>query len=155
MIISSAIGFIIFFLVLKKFMWQPVLGVIDERRESIEQAFQEVDDARAEVEKLKHEYEAHLEKINAEAQEKVQAAIEQGKRAAEEIRAEADKQREKMLERTHEEIQREKDKAVAELRNQAIDLSYEISNRVTRQQLDRGRHDQLVASFIDDLKGLN
>ncbi len=155
LVISSAIGFIIFFLVLKRFMWGPVLNVIDERRSSIEAAFQEVDDARTDVERMKQEYQAHLEQINAEAQAKLQEAIAKGQEIAAQLRADAEAQREKLLARTSEDIAREKEKALAELRNQAIDLSYEISRRVTKQQLDRAKHDQLVASFIDELKELN
>jgi F-type H+-transporting ATPase subunit b len=155
LVISSALGFIIFFWVLKRFMWGPVLGIIDERRASIEAAFQEVDDARADVERLKTEYQTHLEQINAEAQAKLQDALAKGQEAAAQMRADAEAQREKLLARTHEDIAREKEQALAELRNQAIELSYEISKRVTKQQLDRGKHDQLVASFIDELKELN
>jgi F-type H+-transporting ATPase subunit b len=155
LVISSAIGIIIFFLVLKRFMWKPVLDVIDERRASIEAAFQEVDDARADVERLKQEYQAHLEQINAEAHAKLQDAIAKGQEIALQLRNDAEAQREKLLARTQEDILREKDKALAELRNQAIELSYEIARRVTKQQLDRGKHDLLVASFIDELKELN
>lgn len=155
LLLSSAIGFGIMFWVLSKFLWKPVLGIIDERRESIEAAFSEVDQARAEVAQLKDEYEGKLKQISAEAQAKLQEAIDRGKQAADEIKAAAEESREKLLEKTQEDIQREKDKALAELRNQAVDLSFAIARKVTQQDLDRERHDRLVATFIDDLKELN
>lgn len=154
-LIASAIGFGIFAWVLIRFLWKPVLNVIDERRESIEQAFQEVDDARADVEKLKAEYEEHLSRINAEAQAKVQEAVAKGQQIAAEIRADSEAQREKMLAKTHEDIGREKDKALAEMRNAAIDLSFTISQRVMHEGLAREDHDRLVQSFIDEIKELN
>jgi len=154
-LIASAIGFIIFAWILYRFMWKPVLNVIDERRESIEQAFQEVDDARADVEKLKVEYEEHLAQIGTEAQERLQEAVEKGQQIAAEIRADAESQREKLIARTHDDIAREKDKALAELRNAAIDLSFTISRRVMQEGLDRETHDRLVRGFIDELKELN
>ena len=154
-LIASLIGFVIFFWVLLKFLWKPVLNVIDERRASIEQAFQEVDDARDDVVRLKTEYEAKLAEINTEAQEKLQDAIEKGQQVAAEIRQNAEDAREKLLAKTQEDITREKDKAMAELRNAAIDLSFTISRRVMKEDLDRDRHDRLVRSFIDELKELN
>lgn len=154
-LIASAIGFLIFAWILYRFGWKPVLTVIDERRESIEQAFQEVDDARADVEKLKAEYEEHLAQIGTEAQERLQEAVEKGQQIAAEIRADAESQREKLIARTHDDIAREKDKALAELRNAAIDLSFTISRRVMQEGLDREAHDRLVRSFIDELKELN
>lgn len=154
-LIASAIGFLIFAWVLVRFLWKPVLNVIDERRSSIEQAFQEVDDARAEVEKLKVEYEEHLARISSEAQERLQEAVEKGQQIAAELRADAESQRERIIARTHEDIAREKDKALAELRNAAIDLSFTISRRVMQEGLDRETHDRLVRGFIDELKELN
>jgi F-type H+-transporting ATPase subunit b len=152
LLISSLIGFLIFFFVLKKFLWKPVLKIIDERRESIEAAFQEVDDARADIERLKLDYERKLTDINSEAQAKLQEAVERGQQVAAEIRQAAEDGRERLLARSQEEIAREKDKALAELRNAAIELSFDISQRVLREDLDRPRHDRLVASFIEDLK---
>jgi F-type H+-transporting ATPase subunit b len=154
-LIASFIGFVIFAWILWRFMWKPVLNIIDERRESIEQAFQEVDDARTDVAKLKAEYEEHLAQINTEAQERLQEAVAKGQQIAAEIRADAESQREKLLDRTHDDIAREKDKALAELRNAAIDLSFTISRRVMQEGLDRETHDRLVQGFIDEIKELN
>lgn len=153
-LIASAIGFIVLWWVLAKFLWRPTLKIIDERRESIEQAFQEVDDARDDVVRLKAEYEEHLAQINAEAQQKLQEAVAKGQQIAAEMRSEAEAQREKLIAKTQEDIGREKDKALAELRNAAIDLSFQITRRVLKEDLDRSRHDRLVASFIDELKEL-
>jgi F-type H+-transporting ATPase subunit b len=155
LLLSSLIGFLVLFFVLKKFLWKPVLDVIDERRASIEQAFQEVDDARADVAKMKADYEAQLGRINAEAQARLQEAVERGQQVAAEIRAAAEDSREKLLQRTQDDIAREKDKALAEIRNTAIDLSFTIARRVMREGLERDEHDRLVAGFIDELKGLN
>jgi len=154
-LISSLLGFAILWWVLSKYMFPPVLKMIDERRESIEAAFQEVDDAKAEVARLKAEYEANLSRISAEAQAKLQEAVVQGQTLAAQMRAEAEAQREKLLAKTQEDIQREKDKALAELRNEAIDLSYAMANKVLEGGLDRGIHDKLVADFVKDLRGLN
>lgn len=155
MVISSAIGFGIFFWVLLKFLWKPTLNIIDERRESIEAAFQEVDDAREDVKRLQAEYGQKLKEINAEAQAKLQEAVEKGQQVAAEIREAAEESRDLMTKKAHDDINREKNKVLAELRNAAIDLSFSISQRVMRDGLDRGQHDQLVKSFVDDLRELN
>lgn len=155
LLLSSLIGFAIFFYVLQRFLWKPVLGVIDERRDSIEQAFREVDEARADVARMKSDYEAQMQGIAATSQAKVQEAVETGQRLAAEIRAAAEDQREKLLRKTQEDILREKDKALAELREQAVGLSFEIAQRVLREGLDQAQHDRLVQRFVDDLKRVN
>ncbi len=152
---SSLVGFLVFFFVLKKFLWGPVLGVIDKRRDSIEQAFREVDEARADVARMKVDYEAQIQAISAEAQAKLQAAVEQGQKLAAEIRSTAEDQRDKMLRKTQEDIEREKQKAVAELRSEAVSLSFEIAQRVLNEGLDQAQHERLVQRFVDDLKRVN
>ena len=142
LLVSSLLGFLFFAWLLTKFLWKPVLGIIDERRESIEQAFREVDQAKADVAQMKADYEAQMASIAASSQAKLQEAVESGQRLAAEIRATA-------------EDQREKDKALAELREQAVGLSFEIAQRVLREGLDQAQHDRLVQRFVDDLKAVN
>ena len=154
-LVSSLIGFIILWMVLKKFLWKAVLDVIDERRESIETAFQEVDDAREDVKRMKLEYEQKLTEINAEAQAKLQEAVAKGQQIAAEIKTSAEESREAMTKRAQADINREKDKVLAELRNAAIDLSFSISQRVMRDGLDKEHHDSLAQSFVDELRELN
>jgi F-type H+-transporting ATPase subunit b len=154
-LIASLVGFLIFMAVMYKALWKPVLGTIDERRESIEAAFQEVDTARADVARMKSELETRLAQINSEAQTKMQEAVDRGQQISAEIKAAAEEQREKLLARTAEDIQREKEIALAEMRNVAVDLSFDITQRVLKQNLDKSAHERLVASFTDDLSRLN
>jgi F-type H+-transporting ATPase subunit b len=154
-LISSALGFAVLWWVTSKFLFPPVLKTIDDRRASIEAAFAEVDQAKADVARMKEEYESNLARINAEAQAKLQEALNQGKALADQLKAEAEAQREKLLAKTAEDIQREKEKAVADLRNQAIDISFALANKALQGGLDKGVHDKLVADFVKDLKELN
>src|SRR5690606_33948029 len=146
------IGFLVLMAVLWKPLWTAVPAVIDERRRSIEDAFDENDRARSELARQQAEYEKRRADINAEAQAKMQEALEKGQAAAAEIRAHAEESREKLLARTQEDIQREKEKALAELNNAAIDLSFRIAQRVMKEDLDKDRHDRLVSSFISDMR---
>jgi F-type H+-transporting ATPase subunit b len=154
-VLSSLLGFLFFAWVLKKFLWGPVLGVIDERRDSIEQAFREVDEARADVARMKSEYESQMATIAATSQAELQKALDTGQRLAAEIRSAAEEQREKLLRKTQEDIEREKLKALAELRQEAVGLSFEIAQRALREGLDQAQHERLVQRFVDDLKRVN
>jgi F-type H+-transporting ATPase subunit b len=154
-LLSSLVGFLVLLWVMVKFMWGPVIAAIDERRDSIEQAFAEVDKAKAEVARMKTDYEAHLAQIQAEAQAKIQEALDRGKELGEQVKRDAEEQREKLLAKTREDIVIEKQKALAELREAAVGLSFDISERVLKGGLDRSQHDKLVAGFVDELKRLN
>lgn len=141
--------------VLKKPLWTSVAQVIDTRRSSIEDAFDEIDRARTELASQQASYEKRMAEINSDAQAKMQEALEKGQAAAAEIKANAEDSREKLLARTQEDIVREKEKALAELNSVAIDLSFRIAQRVMKDDLDKDRHDKLVAGFIHELRELN
>ncbi len=61
--LTHAVGFIIFFWVMKKFAWGPLLNLLDERRQKIADSFKEIDDKGAATDKLKGEYEDKLKNI--------------------------------------------------------------------------------------------
>ena len=152
--LASLVGFILLLVILRPVLWGAVPRVIDERRDSIEKAFGEVEDARSAADRLKVDYEQRIQQITSEAQQKMQEAIDKGQQVAAEIRAAAEDSREKLLARTQEDIAREKAKAIAEIRDSAVELSFAISQKVMKEGLDKQQHDRLVSSFIGELREL-
>ena len=88
-LITHTISFILALLILKKYAWGPLLNILEERRNKIKAEFQQIDDSKAEVDKLHAEYEAKLRDIDNERRETLTKAVNEGKVMAEEIKANA------------------------------------------------------------------
>lgn len=144
--------FIALFFLLKRFAWPAILRATEERERKIERQM-------AEAEKMHADAKAALDenrRLLVEARTSAQAMIAEAKSAAEKERAVAvDKARheqEELLARARREIAAEKDKAVVELRREAVDLSLAAASKLIGQRLDSEADRSLVLKYLASLE---
>lgn len=150
----ALIGTLVFWYVLYRLAWKPLVEIIDQRRALIEQGFREAERRQAELDQRQKELEERLQRIEDEAQKRFQEAMRKGEELAEKLREEAELQKERMLQRAREEIEREREAAKEEIRRLAVDLSFDLTRKVLREGLDEEKHHQLVKRFIGELREL-
>src|SRR5262249_28969159 len=131
----SAIGFLLLFLILKKFAFGPIYGMLEQRQENIRGNLDEAQARRDEMVRLQHEYEERLAKIEDEARDKIQAAVRDAQTARDEILARAHADAEAIVQRGNEEVTRERERAMLEMRNQIADLAVSAAGKVIKQSL--------------------
>lgn len=146
-------AFILLLIVFKLFLFKPVLGILDARRSEIESEYQDAENRRREADELRANYEQRLSAIEEEARAKIAEALKEGQAMRDEILADTRAQSERILTRAQEEIQRERDKVVHELRKHVADLAVEAAGKLIEEHLDDEKHRKLVAQFIDELEG--
>src|SRR5687768_17350975 len=93
------LGFVIVFFVLKKLAWSKLLGAVDARRKSIDDAFQDIENKKHAIDSLEKEYRQKIETIEQEARAKIQEAANQGLVLAKEIQDKARVDAQKMIDR--------------------------------------------------------
>jgi len=147
-ILISAVGFLILITVLKKFAFGPIFGMLQARQDTIRGNLDEAEARRAEMERLQREYEASLARIEEEARDKIQAAVKDAQAARDEIIAKAQADSQAIVQRGQEEIDRERAKAMVEMRDQIADLATTAASRLVRQNLNAGNHAQLIDEVI-------
>ena len=153
-ILTQAGAFILLVWVLKKMAWKPLLALLDERRERIKKGFEEIEQAKKDVEKLKTDYEQARMHIEEEASQKLQAAIDEGKKISRELQEQSRRESRNVLEKAKEDIQLEVAKAKVTLRNEIADLTLAATERLLREKLDPVKDKELVLDFIEDLEKL-
>lgn len=149
----SIITFLFLLIVLKKFAWKPILGAIDERENGIKNALEAADKARLEMENLKADNERILNEARAEREAMLKDAREIKNKMISDAKEEAQEQATKMIAQAQEAIENEKRSAMAELKNQVASLSIEIAEKVVREELtNKDRQLELVESMLGDAK---
>src|SRR5712691_2380815 len=149
-LIAQTVNFIALILVLRLFVYKPVLNMLHTRSERIREGLQAAERGR----------EAQAE-ANREAQEQIDAARREGQniiaqaqlvsqRIQEDARGQAQTQGEALLERARSEIQLERDNAIAELRREFADLTIAAAEKVIGQSLDRAAHQRLIEQTLAD-----
>ena len=141
-------SFLIVLFLLKKFAWKPILNMIKEREESIEQALNMAEKAKNEMASLK----ASNEKIISDAKLERDAMLKEARELKEsminEAKTKASAEADKIVTAARETIQNEKMAAITELKNQVATLSIEIAEKVLRQQL---ASDEKQKSYVKQL----
>lgn len=145
------VNFIILMVLLKVFLYKPILQMLDKREEKINNELDMAEKRRQEARELKEEYQAKLQGARQEAQEIVQKAEKRGKKRAREIIAEAEKDAESLKERKLDEIEQAKRDAVREVRDYVSQLSVQTAGKFIQTEMDSDQHRQLIQQYIEEL----
>jgi F-type H+-transporting ATPase subunit b len=147
----TLVTFAILFLLLKKFVWGPILDAVERREQSLQEMFDNAEKARTEAKGLFERYQEQL----ARAGEEVNKLIEEGKsrarHSAEEILQRARRESDELVERAKSEIDRERRKAVDEIRDQVVELSLRAAECLIQKTLDDQEHRNLIQQAISEI----
>ncbi len=144
-------GFVLLFVVFKIFLFKPIGSILEARQSEVENRYKDAEAQRDAAEELKAEYQQHLARIEEEARARITEAMKEGQAMRDEIIADSRAKAEDVLAKAEFEIQREKEKALVELKSAVAALAVEAAGKLIRERLDDAKHRQLVAAFIEDL----
>ena len=140
--------FLILLYVLYKFAWPGILKATEEREQKIKAQLAEADKLNTEAKAAV----AEAQRLNLEARNQAQALLAEAKTAVDKERASAvDKvkqDQDALLERTRREIAAERDKAIADLRREAVDLALAAAAKVIGQRLDSEADKKIVLDYL-------
>ena len=139
------------FIVLKKVLFKPVMKMIEDRQNEIDDMYRKADDSQKRAEALQIEYEEKFALASQEAERLVKDAIHRGHDREAEIVRQANAEALAIREKASADIAQEKKKAVAEAKGEISDLAVEIAEKVIGKALDDAEQKRLVDSFIDEL----
>jgi F-type H+-transporting ATPase subunit b len=148
LIIWTWVVFLILFFVLKKAAWPKILASTLEREEKIKGQL-------AEAEKLNNEAKASVaeaQRLQLAARNEAQQLLAEAKAAVEKERAGAVEKvrhdQEAVVERARRDIAAERDKAISELRREAVDLALGAAAKVIGTRLDSEADKKIVLDYL-------
>ncbi len=152
LIFWMAVSFSIILFLLKKFAWKPILGMIKEREESIENALAAAEKAKEEMKALQSNNERILAEARVERDTLLKEAREMKDKMIAEAKTTATKEGERLLAIARENIQNEKMAAITELKNQVATLSIEIAEKILKSELSSDEKQKtLVNTLLKDV----
>ena len=147
----SVVTFLLLLVVLKKVAWGPIISALESREDEIKSALNAAEKAREEAEKVSSDYEESMK----EAQIKAQKIISDSKAAAEKVKADIEKAAEEkselMVANAKEYINAEKENAIKDIRDIAIDLSIDIASKVIEKNIDSEENRRLVEEAMNNI----
>ncbi len=145
-LLAQIVDFIILLVFLRMVAFKPLAKVLSDRSENIASNIAAAEQERQEAEQLKAGYEAEMRRAREQTQEIIQKATKAGEDQALEIIDNAKNEAGRLKDAALAEIEREKQRAVAELREQVATLSVLVAGKI----INKNMTDQIQRNMIDD-----
>jgi F-type H+-transporting ATPase subunit b len=153
LMIWQIIGFAIFFVILAKFAWKPILTALEERENSIENSLKAAEVARNEMANLVAENEKLLLEARIERDQILKTANEASARMIEEAKDKASAEGARMIENAKAVIETEKQAALTEVKIQVAMLTFDVAEKLLRKNLSTDNEQKaLVEEFVKEIK---
>ncbi len=139
------------FFVAKKFLFGPVMKIIAERQQEIDDMYTKAGEAKEQAKLLRAEFEDKLAAATETSDRLVKEAVARGEAREEEIIRRANAEADAILTKAGADIQQEKKKAINEAKDEISVIAMAVATKVVGRELNLEDQSSLVDSFIDEL----
>ena len=139
------------FFVARKFLFNPVVKIITERQQEIDDLYAGANSAKSEAEALRNEYQEKLSDARSTSERIVKEAVARGQAREEDILRKANADAAAILDKASADIAQEKKKAINDAKNEISGLAMAIAGKVVGRELNAADQEQLIDRFIDEL----
>jgi len=137
--------------VFKKFFWNKILAILDQRREAADKEIADAQAARAEAEVIKATYEQNMKQAKEKADGILLNAQKTATARSEEILSQAHAQAAQIKSKASSDIEMEKKKAINDAKNEISGLALAIAGKVVERELNTADQADLIDRFINEL----
>lgn len=150
-IVLQLVIFLVLLLLLKKFAWGPLMGIMKQREEFVKSEIEAAEQSRKDATSVLEEQRALLKEARVEAQSLMEKAKAQGDAQREIIISDAKKEAERLKSSALVEIEQQKEKAVAAIRDQVSSLSVLIASKVIEKEINEKDQEKLINDYIQEV----
>ena len=141
----------ILYLLLSKLAYPAILSAVEAREKALKDAIDAARSDREAAARLLAEHEANIAAARDEAQKLIADARGISEKSKADMLERTRVEQQEMLERARRDIASERDKAIAELRREAVDLAIAGASKVIEQNLDSDKNRKIVENFLSSL----
>ena len=145
--------FVIVVIVLGKFAWGPILGLLQQREEFIHRALSDAKRDRDDAEARLKEYSAKLQRAQAEAATMIEEARRDVQRLREEMKQKAKADADIVVKDAERQIQLETTRALQQIRLEAVDLSVAIASKLLQRNISKEDNEKLIDEALRQIDG--
>jgi len=151
LVIWTIITFILLLIVLKKFAWKPLIEALQKREETVRSSIERAEQAQREAEKLLEENRKRLAQAEQEGNRILNESRALADKLKEEMIEKANQQARRMIDMAKQEIDRDKEAAILQLRDEVADLAIKAAGKIIDETLDESKHRKLIDSYLKNL----
>lgn len=150
-ILIALINLTILFLVLKKFLYKPVEKMLKKREEELNGQYEKANLAKSAAEKAQAEYETRLNGAKLKADSIIKDATDTASKRSERIIESAREEADAIVSRAQTEAGLEMERAKKEIKDEIVDVSSLIAEKLLSREINSDDHKKLIDSFIEKI----
>ena len=143
------INFLILVGVLTKFLYKPFLGVLEERKKKIQDAFDSAEMMNRRADEKMANYTARIANVEEEGREIIKEAKQRAEAQAAEIISDANEKAAQIVAAAQRQIELDKQKAVDEMKQQVAVLAMMAAERIVEREIAQTGQEQIVDEIIE------
>lgn len=147
----TLLNFLAVLIVGKRFLWGPVMKIIQDRQKEIDDMYADADTARSSALAMEAEYKEKLSAAVETGERIVKDATVRGQAREEEILRQASAQADAIREKAAADIAMEKKKAINDAKNEISGMAVAIAEKVVGRELNDADQSKLIDDFISGL----
>jgi len=151
----TLVAFLIVFFILRAFAWKPILKSLNERESGIADSIAAAEKVKAEMKAMQSENQTLLAQAREERTQVLKEAKEMKDKIIGEAKEQAKVEANKIMDDTRLQIERQKNAAMTEVKNEIGNLAVEVAEKILRKQLAGQEAQQSYVKMLADEIKLN
>ena len=147
----ALLNFLTILIVGTKLLWKPVMKIIKDRQQEIDDLYNDANTAKINAEAMEVEYQQKLAAASETGDRIVKEAVARGQAREEEILRKANADAAAIMDKASADIAMEKKKAINDAKDEISEMAMAIAGKVVGRQLTQEDHSALVDAFINEL----
>ena len=149
--IFQLINLLILMVAFKKFLFKPVMAILEKRRAEIEGHYEEAEKAENDAKTMKADYEEKMAGAREEADRVIRTASESANAMSQSIVSDAREQAGQIKRRAESEIEMERRKAFDEVKGELSGIALDIAQQVIEREVKEKDHESFINEFIENV----
>lgn len=142
---------LILYLLVKKFLYQPVKKMLAQRQETIDNEYQQAKIAKQKALSDQKTYEEKLSNAEREADSVVQSAVQSAKAREQQIMTEAKEKADGIIRQAEADAQLELKKAEQTIKEEIITVGTMLAGKMLEREVNPDDHKKMIDSLIDEI----
>ena len=148
----SIIVFIILIVFLWKFVLKPVNNILTKRQDEVRNAIDSAEKQKEEAQQYIEDQKKELDAARTEARQIIEESKTAAKKIKDEIEEKANEKSKIILDSALEEIKAERERSVAAVKNQIVDIAMEATEKIIGKSLSEEEHKRLIEDSLKEVQ---
>ena len=148
-LLGQTLAFVIFVAICWKWVWPPILAIMEEREKRISDGLEAAKKAKDSLTQAQQEYDAEISKAKAEAATILEKANERASTIVGEAKNKAELEAEKIISTANKNLEAEINKTKAQLKQDLGQIVVDTAQKIIEEEISADKHEKIIAEAAE------